>query len=96
MIVMSLNTSTASPSSLQVYTGYAFLQGLVLFLLMLRLINYVSFQPRLSIISGTMARMLPDMAHFAVIFAVVAAMFAMMVTLVFGYRCALRTYSRAL
>jgi len=67
-------------------SAYNALQGIALALLIVRLLNYVSFQPRLSVISGTLARMIPDMAHFFVVFLIVAVMFAGLVGAVFGFR----------
>lgn len=91
------NMYTAFDKMTDVYTGYSFLQGVVLFLLMLRLIQYLSFQPRLAIVSGTLARMMPDLIHFIVVFVFMACMFAMILTLEFGYRVQeVSTYGDAL
>ena len=91
------NMYTSMDTMMSVYTGYAFLQSIVLSLLMLRLIHYVSFQPRLAIVSGTLARMMPDLIHYCIVFAVIACMSAMILCTVFGYRVyEVRSYSDAL
>jgi len=69
-----------------VYTLYTSLQGISLMLLIIRLINLISFQPRLSVISGTLARMLPDLANFAVNLVAMALMFVMLLAVAFGGR----------
>ncbi|KAJ9529614.1 hypothetical protein QJQ45_014372 [Haematococcus lacustris] len=68
------------------YVWYGVLQSVVLLLLMLRLINKVAFQPRLSIISGTLAYFLPDFLHFMGVLIFVIALLAAICNLVFGYR----------
>ncbi|KAG1680608.1 hypothetical protein FOA52_015057 [Chlamydomonas sp. UWO 241] len=69
-----------------VYAGYAFCQGVVLTMLMLRLIVHLSFQPKLGMLSRVLMRTAPDVAHFALLLVVIASMFAMVVTLIYGYR----------
>ncbi|PNH01163.1 hypothetical protein TSOC_012961 [Tetrabaena socialis] len=63
---------------------YNFLQGLVLAMVVLRWLHYISFQPRLSIIAGTLARALPDLLHFAVVVCICIMMFGAAAGLVFG------------
>jgi Polycystin cation channel len=41
------------------------IQGVVIVLIILRILSYISFQPRLGVISGTLAKMLPELASFA-------------------------------
>ena len=53
---------------------------------MLRLVHAVSFQPHLAIVGGTLAMMVPDMAHLAAVLATCATMTAALATTVFGYR----------
>ena len=80
------NMYTTMDKMSDIYTGYTIMQAVVLLLLMIRLIHYVSFQPRLAIVSGTLARMVPDLCHYTVVFVIMACMFAMILTTVFGYR----------
>ncbi|GFR49555.1 hypothetical protein Agub_g11601 [Astrephomene gubernaculifera] len=63
---------------------YQTLQGIVLILLILRLIHHLSFQPRLSVISGTLARMIPDLANFMVVLLIILAMYAVLMLLLWG------------
>ncbi|EFJ43198.1 hypothetical protein VOLCADRAFT_96666 [Volvox carteri f. nagariensis] len=63
---------------------YNFFQGLVLVLLIMRLVHRLSFQPRLSIISGTLARMVPDLAGFVLVLVIILVMFAMMLVVLWG------------
>ena len=49
--------------------------------------RHISFQPRLSIISGTLVLMLPDMAHYTIILLIVIAMVASLACIVFGESC---------
>ena len=69
-----------------VWVWYGSLQSVVLLLLMLRLVNKVSFQPRLSIIAGSLAHFLPDFLHFMVVLVVVIVMLAATCNLLYGYR----------
>ncbi len=59
-------------------------QGIVLVLLMVRLVHHVSFQPRLSVISGTLARMLPDLANFLVVLVALLAALGMALCVLWG------------
>ena len=54
---------------------------------MIRLVNYVSFQPRISIISGTLAATVPELFHFALVLAVIVPMYAVLSCIGLGYRC---------
>ncbi|KAG2491872.1 hypothetical protein HYH03_009825 [Edaphochlamys debaryana] len=63
---------------------YTFLQGLILAMVVVRWLNYIGFQPRLSIISGTLARAMPDLVHFAVVVILCVVMFAATACIVFG------------
>ncbi|PNH11248.1 hypothetical protein TSOC_001938, partial [Tetrabaena socialis] len=60
------------------------LQGLVLAMVVLRWLHYISFQPRLSIIAGTLARALPDLLHFTIVICICIMMFGAAAGLVFG------------
>ncbi|KAG2454830.1 hypothetical protein HYH02_000662 [Chlamydomonas schloesseri] len=71
-------------SMYQTLVLYGFLQGLVLAMLVVRWLLYLSFQPRLSIISGTIVMALPDLCHLAIVVAVSAVMFAAAASIVFG------------
>ncbi|KAG2499887.1 hypothetical protein HYH03_002176 [Edaphochlamys debaryana] len=63
---------------------YAFLQSLVLAMLLIRFLHYISFQPRLSIIAGTLWRALPDLLHLACVVVLATVMFGAAASLVFG------------
>ncbi|GFR50777.1 hypothetical protein Agub_g13042 [Astrephomene gubernaculifera] len=63
---------------------YTFLQSLVLAMVVLRWLHYLSFQPRLSIIAGTLALALPDLLHFAAGVLICIAMFGAAACVVFG------------
>jgi len=65
---------------------YNALQGVILLLLIVRLVNLISFQPKLSLISGTLARFIPDVFNFLMVFIVCVILFAAFVGLNFGYR----------
>jgi hypothetical protein len=43
---------------------YEFLQGLAILMLIIHGIKYINFQPRLALLSKTLAAMIPDMGHF--------------------------------
>ncbi|GFR45383.1 hypothetical protein Agub_g6761 [Astrephomene gubernaculifera] len=60
------------------------LQGVVMVLLIVRWVHHLSFQPHLSIISGTLARMLPDLATFVLVMLVILVMFASLLQLLWG------------
>ncbi|KAG2451066.1 hypothetical protein HYH02_004334 [Chlamydomonas schloesseri] len=66
------------------YVLYSFLQGIVLVLIIVRWLHYISFQPRLSIIPGTLALALPDLLHFAVVVLLCVVMFASAAALAYG------------
>ncbi len=63
---------------------YTFLQGLVLALLIVRWLHYLAFQPRLSLIWGTLALALPDLAHLAVVVVLVVVLFGAAACIGFG------------
>jgi hypothetical protein len=46
---------------------YEFLQGVVILMLIIHGIQYINFQPRLALISKTLAAMIPDMGHFIIV-----------------------------
>lgn len=66
---------------------YQFLQAWVLMGLIVRCIMYISFQKRLSLIGGTLARLMPELWHFVIIVFIVCTMLAAMLHMCFGYRC---------
>ena len=61
-------------------------QGLILLALIVRLVNLISFQPKLSLISGTLARFIPDVFNFLLVFITCVILFAAFVGLNFGFR----------
>ncbi|KAG2442749.1 hypothetical protein HXX76_002830 [Chlamydomonas incerta] len=63
---------------------YSFLQALVLAMLLVRLLHALSFQPRLSVISGTLARAMPGLAHLFLVATVVVVMLAAAVMVTSG------------
>lgn len=67
-------------------TLYTVIQGLVLIMLILRLLTFISFQSKLSVISGTLARAAPDVIHFVLIILISGLAFCAMVGTVFGSR----------
>ena len=76
---------------------YTYLQAVVLLILILRLIILMSFQPKLAIISGTLALMVPDFLHLLLIASISAVMYACMACILFGYRVgSLSTYNAAI
>ncbi|KAF5832377.1 hypothetical protein DUNSADRAFT_11749 [Dunaliella salina] len=64
--------------------AYSLLQGGALLLLMARLVSQVSFQPQLSVISGSFGAALNDIIHFVIILCVLAAMIGSALHIVFG------------
>ena len=67
---------------------YYMLQGIVLVMLLFRWIIHLSFQPRLSIIPGSILLMLPDMLHYLIVVLIIIAMVAALACIVFGDRIA--------
>ncbi|KAG2442746.1 hypothetical protein HXX76_002828 [Chlamydomonas incerta] len=63
---------------------YSFLQALVSAMLLVRLLHALSFQPRLSVISGTLARAMPGLAHLFLVATVVVVMLAAAVMVTSG------------
>ena len=53
-------------------------------MLFVRVIHLISFQPRLSVISGALALALPDLVHFALVLGVVLVMMASAANVVLG------------
>mmetsp|Transcript_8258 Transcript_8258/g.24923 ORF Transcript_8258/g.24923 Transcript_8258/m.24923 type:complete len:2121 (-) Transcript_8258:1576-7938(-) len=68
------------------YVTYYFLQGFVLIMLVVRLIMYLSFQRRLSVIGGTLAAFVPELFHYAIVVTVLFCMLAIFLNTAFGYR----------
>lgn len=69
-----------------VITAYTFMQGVILIMFIVRLIHLISFQPKLSLISGTLARFIPDVFNFLVVFFTCGIIYSAFVCLVFGFR----------
>uniref|UniRef100_A0A7S3VUB8 Polycystin cation channel PKD1/PKD2 domain-containing protein n=1 Tax=Dunaliella tertiolecta TaxID=3047 RepID=A0A7S3VUB8_DUNTE len=67
-----------------VLMAYGLIQGGVLVLIMIRLINHTAFQPVLSIVAGTLAGALEDMIFFAFVITIAALMVSMMMVILFG------------
>lgn len=65
---------------------YGMLQSIVLCMLMMRLINLVAFQPRLSILSGSLAFFLTDFVHFLMVLVACIVMLAAICNVIYGYR----------
>ncbi|KAG2444343.1 hypothetical protein HXX76_001099 [Chlamydomonas incerta] len=63
---------------------YNMLQCFVLTLIILRLLFYMSFQPHLSLIAGTLALAVPDLLHFGIVVIICAVMYVGAVNCVFG------------
>lgn len=55
-------------------------------MLMVRLMQYVSFQPHLAVIGGAIVRALPLLTYWAAIAAAVVLMFVMLLVTCYGYR----------
>eukprot|EP00983_Pelagomonas_calceolata_P082148 1155833-Pelagomonas_calceolata.AAC.2 len=55
-----------------VKTAYALVQFFTLILLLVRFVYHTSFQPKLSVIAGTLARFVPDILYYLVIFLTVS------------------------
>ncbi|GFR51054.1 hypothetical protein Agub_g13376 [Astrephomene gubernaculifera] len=68
----------------ELWALYNTLQGIVMVLLIMRWVHHLSFQPHLSVIAGTLARMLPDLATFVVTMIIVLVMFASLLQLMWG------------
>ncbi|KAK9805301.1 hypothetical protein WJX72_012052 [[Myrmecia] bisecta] len=81
----------------QLYTlkaAFTAVQGIILVLLMIRWVQQWHFQPKLGIVTRTLARSLPDLAHLGVSVAVTLVVLAMSVHLILGERAlALSTYA---
>jgi hypothetical protein len=63
---------------------YGFLQGVNLLLLMARVMKMLKFQPRLAIVTNTVAGAWLDLAHFGGIFMIFLAMMSVMAHIQFG------------
>lgn len=59
-------------------------QSLALGALVIRWLHYISFQPRLSILFGTLVLALPDLLHFTVVLMTCLVMFAAASSITFG------------
>ena len=62
------------------------LSGINIILMIGRSLKLMDFQPRLGIVTKTLARAASDILHFMVVFGVVFMGYVMMGTLVFGYK----------
>ncbi|PNH05934.1 hypothetical protein TSOC_007762, partial [Tetrabaena socialis] len=67
-------------------TVYGMLQGCVLMCLILQWLGHMSFQPRLSVIPGTLLLSLPQLAHIALALVIIGIMLAAALSLTFGSR----------
>jgi len=65
---------------------YMTLSGINIILMISRSLKLMDFQPRLGIVTKTLARAASDILHFMVVFGVVFMGYVMMGTLVFGYK----------
>jgi len=65
---------------------YMTLSGINIILMISRSLKLMDFQPRLGIVTKTLARASSDILHFMVVFGVVFMGYVMMGTLVFGYK----------
>ncbi|KAF5841738.1 hypothetical protein DUNSADRAFT_11517 [Dunaliella salina] len=63
---------------------YSLVQGGALVLLLAGFIQQISFQPKLSVISGTLLRALPDIMYFIFIVTLLGVMLSMVLVTVFG------------
>ncbi|KAF5841742.1 hypothetical protein DUNSADRAFT_11522 [Dunaliella salina] len=78
----SMHESMEDMSSFKII--YSLVQGGALVLLLARFIQQVSFQPKLSVISGTLLRALPDIVYFVFITTLVGLMLSVALVAVFG------------
>ncbi|KAF5832422.1 hypothetical protein DUNSADRAFT_11704 [Dunaliella salina] len=68
----------------EVKTAYALVQFFTLILLLVRFVYHTSFQPKLSVIAGTLARFVPDILYYLFIFLTFGSMLSSMLAIVFG------------
>ncbi|GAX77704.1 hypothetical protein CEUSTIGMA_g5147.t1 [Chlamydomonas eustigma] len=79
------------------YVIYYFLQGMVLIGLILRLVMYLTFQKRFSVIGATLVLAIPDLFNLLIVIMIVLVMLTEMVYITFGNRVEeVSTFSRAI
>ncbi|KAF5832417.1 hypothetical protein DUNSADRAFT_11700 [Dunaliella salina] len=67
-----------------VKTAYNLVQSFTLILLSVRFVYHTSFQPKLSVIAGTIARFIPDVLYFLCILLAFGTMLSALLAIVFG------------
>ncbi|KAF5827471.1 hypothetical protein DUNSADRAFT_614 [Dunaliella salina] len=67
-----------------VKTVYSLVQFFTLILLLVRFIYHTSFQPKLSVIAGTLAKFVPDILYYLFMLLAIGTMFTCMLTILFG------------
>jgi len=67
---------------------YLSMSGVIVMLLILRLLKLLDFQPRLGLVTRTLARAAADLSHFSMLFVAVVGGFSITGHVLFGSRCA--------
>ena len=63
---------------------YNTINGINIFLCLLRFLKYCDFQPRMGVVTRTLARAFQDLAHFFILVFVVMLMYTFLGQIVFG------------
>ena len=82
---------------IQIQGVYATMNGINIFLCLLRFLKYCDFQPRMGVVTRTLSLAFQDLAHFIALLLIILFLYATMGTIVFGSKIEqFSTYIRSL
>ena len=82
---------------IQIQSAYATINGINIFLCLLRFLKYCDFQPRMGVVTRTLSLAFQDLAHFIALLLIILFLYATMGTIVFGSKIEqFSTYIRSL
>jgi hypothetical protein len=82
---------------IQIQGAYATMNGINIFLCLLRFLKYCDFQPRMGVVTRTLSLAFQDLAHFIALLLIILFLYATMGTIVFGSKIEqFSTYIRSL
>ena len=82
---------------IQIQSAYATMNGINIFLCLLRFLKYCDFQPRMGVVTRTLSLAFQDLAHFIALLLIILFLYATMGTIVFGSKIEqFSTYIRSL
>jgi Polycystin cation channel len=79
-----IDLQTVAQSLLDSLDWYYALNGVNILLLILRVLKLMDFQPRLGVVTRSLALAAPDLLHFCLVCGVIFTGFALMAHLIFG------------